>query len=736
MLRPSPFLFLLMRSHAYISSFLAVSLALGSVVPCYAYALGTEVENERVSAYSADSAGNGASFGLSDDGAVLQNSLPLYASAAAAIEADSLSDSGSSGDVSLLSDDGSFSIDEFLPSNFIEQIYDPEKGLYTPEGTTAEETSEDDLTPEDGSHIPEDNDDTDLPFYVDEIGWAENGDTEGDGLQLMVPGGSGGSFIGGQGGGGGFGGSFTYSVRRSALKNGISYFGKKVWGGGGRSAWGDTATSLFSTQLYAALSAHMISDIIATLFDVAASTQNLTAAWGWNYGSSANYYTNSPAGWLRRLLLNSQEYGKLNGASSAGTYSFADLLMRIHNENKQQVTYVETGKTAYRTTAGLLGYIANLTYLDKEIDKGTRSRLLYSGRLNGQSTPYDYSAARLLAAIYNENCQEITYAQTGNTAYRTTAGVLGYIANLTYYTNKDVDTVKARLLYSGTLNGVDGESDFSVARLLARLNNSQMQEITYAETGTTGYRTTAGILGYIANLNYYGNDYVSRVASRLHYEGRLNGFTSAEDWSAARLLAAIYNQLYNLNDATRSGFSSLSEQIAAISDVRSEELASLLGQLGAMQEVSEKGFAALLEKLDNLNIAVESPEIDFSGIESRLDAIKSLLLLAGAKDILDTLVGDFDLAKAAAMSSQLESAVSSSFPFCIPAVLKQVLGLVQANAVAPSFTFDFFGAPLSFDFKDWRGLAEVTGWICRIFFVVGLLSQTNRFIFAGRSGVE
>ena len=129
MLRPSPFLFLLMRSHAYISSFLAVSLALGSVVPCYAYALGTEVENERVSAYSADGAGNGASFGLSDDGAVLQNSLPLYASAAAATEADSLSDSGSSGGVSLLSDDGSFSIDEFLPSNFIEQIYDPEKGL-------------------------------------------------------------------------------------------------------------------------------------------------------------------------------------------------------------------------------------------------------------------------------------------------------------------------------------------------------------------------------------------------------------------------------------------------------------------------------------------------------------------------------------------------------------------------------------------------------------------------------
>ncbi|MEE0706001.1 MAG: hypothetical protein UCH28_06405, partial [Adlercreutzia sp.] len=148
--------------------------------------------------------------------------------------------------------------------------------------------------------------------------------------------------------------------------------------------------------------------------------------------------------------------------------------------------------------------------------------------------------------------------------------------------------------------------------------------------------------------------------------------------------------------------------------------------------IASNGFSDILSKLDSLSISVVP---DMSGVESRLDYISQLLLLAGAKDILDTLIGDFNFSNAQAMAGSVQSAISNAFPFCIPAVLKQVLGLVQAEAVPPSFSFDFFGAPLEFDFEDWRGLADVTGWICRVFFTVGLLSQTRRFIFAGRDGV-
>lgn len=127
--------------------------------------------------------------------------------------------------------------------------------------------------------------------------------------------------------------------------------------------------------------------------------------------------------------------------------------------------------------------------------------------------------------------------------------------------------------------------------------------------------------------------------------------------------------------------------------------------------------------------------LDMSGVESRLDDIKFMLGVAGvvenAKDVLDTIFGDMSLDVTDAAASAVGSAIQNAFPFCVPAVLKQILGLLQADPAPPEFHFDFWGAPLDFGFSDWQGLADMTSWLSRIGFAVVLFANSRRFVYSG-----
>lgn len=75
--------------------------------------------------------------------------------------------------------------------------------------------------------------------------------------------------------------------------------------------------------------------------------------------------------------------------------------------------------------------------------------------------------------------------------------------------------------------------------------------------------------------------------------------------------------------------------------------------------------------------------VDTSYIDAKLATIVDLMMAGAARDIVDTLVGDLDFSRLGALSSEVQGSISSAFPFCIPAVLKQVLGLVRHDAAAP-----------------------------------------------------
>ena len=455
----------------------------------------------------------------------------------------------------------------------------------------------------------------------------------------------------------------------------------------------------------------------ANLTDVADS---FTAAWGYGYGGTAVFYKNSPAGWLQKLrdynvneyydgytystakylafifreleqaeTLSKEQFGynyggtaiiqksspawylqlaanrlNYNGSLAGGDpddYSAARLLARIHNSQYGDITYTETGNTGTRSTIGVLGYVANLLYQNNLYSESATTRLHYVGGLVGEDGSGDYSAARLLARIHNGLYGIVTYAETGGTAVRSTVGILGYLSNLTYYNGLKLNEIRNLEKYQGSLNGEDVDSVYGTARLLARLFNMNYQEVTYAETGTTAYRSTAGILGYIANLTYY------------------NG-----------------------------------------------------GKIDTFSNMTSKGFSDVLDKLGSLSVSVE---VDFSGVESRLDSIIRLLTVAGvvenAKDVLDAIFGDMSLDVTDAAASAVGSAIQNAFPFCVPAVLKQILGLLQADPAPPEFHFDFWGAPLDFGFSDWQGLADMTSWLSRIGFAVVLFANSRRFVYSG-----
>lgn len=206
--------------------------------------------------------------------------------------------------------------------------------------------------------------------------------------------------------------------------------------------------------------------------------------------------------------------------------------------------------------------------------------------------------------------------------------------------------------------------------------------------------------------------------------------------------ASIANDLLGKIQRNSDFITSLDSRVSIVNDLlgkiqrNSDFITSLDSRLEryypAHSQLVSKGFSDVLDGLGSLSVSVE---VDLSGVESRLDSIVRLLTVAGvvenAKDVLDAIFGDMSFDATEAASAAVGSAIQNAFPFCVPAVLKQILGLLQADPAPPEFHFDFWGAPLDFGFEDWGGLADMTGWLSRIGFAVMLFASSRRFVYSG-----
>ena len=421
--------------------------------------------------------------------------------------------------------------------------------------------------------------------------------------------------------------------------------------------------------------------------------------WGYGYGGTAVIYSNSPAGWLQKL----RDYN-VNEYYDGYTYSTAKYLAFIFREMER-----------------------------------ANAKLNYNGSLVGGAAD-DYSASRLLARVHNALYGDVTYAETGNGGVRSAVSILGYLANLTYYGNRDVNTLMYRNTYSGGLVGVSGSDTYGTARLLARVHNALYGELTYSETGGTGVRSAVGVMGYLANLTYD-----TQYTHGKYLETGTSGKRSVSD-VALYLANLVYDSSYSHGELLETGTSG-KRSVADLIRYTANLVYLLKGNVSTLVDLARvdssflpKGFSDVLSRLDLLHEDMGAGiSVDTSGIESKLDKIAGLLLVAGAvetaKDSLNDLLGDFDTPATSAALGRIQDAMRGVFPFCIPSVVNMVLfGSVLAEPSPPVWEFDIAGSPLVVDFAPYEDFAEVCRWVVRLLFSVSLLMGTRRFIYGFGGG--
>ena len=138
----------------------------------------------------------------------------------------------------------------------------------------------------------------------------------------------------------------------------------------------------------------------------------------------------------------------------------------------------------------------------------------------------------------------------------------------------------------------------------------------------------------------------------------------------------------------------------------------------------------LFTKLDDLGSVGNSwSESDKGALFAKLDGISDRLSVEAGQTILDALLGEV---KPQYINDQLtivREVARNRFPFCIPAMMQQMLGLMQSEAQVPHWEFDFFGSPLVLDLGDLEGFASVTRWASCFMLFLALLANNKRFIF-------
>lgn len=497
----------------------------------------------------------------------------------------------------------------------------------------------------------------------------------------------------------------------------------------------------------------------ATYLPMIETMRNLMQSqWGYGYGGTAIIQKSSPA-WYLQLAANCLNY---NGSLTGGDpddYSAARLLARIHNSQYGSITYTETGNTGTRSTIGVLGYVANLLYQNNLYNESATTRLHYVGGLVGEEGSGDYSAARLLARIHNGLYGSITYSETGNTGVRSAISVLGYIANLVYQGDQYLSSVATRLHYIGPLSGVDGEDDYSVARLLARIHNydysvsSVLDSITRGpEGGRVSLYNIGNAIETIKNETRDLDNLLESVHDRLSAldafgvrlanigvsVGDVRDILGEQNTAVGeiRLYTSrhVLNvpdeyEVYTLWDLLYSQFSNLENLQQLLLGLQLTLTA--WGNRWDSQDHYLMEWAKRWDALDKSPVDLSETNKLLGLLTADVASIRDKYVVGDSlSDMFGALVGDLQVPATAAAIDGIKGAMSTAFPFCIPSVVNLVLfGSVVADPQAPCWEFDIVGSPLVVDFAGFEDFAEVCRWTVRLLFAAALLLNTRKFVY-------
>lgn len=413
-----------------------------------------------------------------------------------------------------------------------------------------------------------------------------------------------------------------------------------------------------------------------------------TGAWGYGYGGTVVFNSNSPAGWLKSLYNYSATTHTFPGASGQTTEGFAEILWRI-----SYLLYDQSGGRSVGNTLGSL-----LSDVRKQWGYG------YGGtRVIEVNSP-----AYWLEWLYKYSWTTHTFVGESSTTTKGVAEILWRMDSKLWDTNR-----------GRSVGNIVGDLLAVLTQVNDRDARSNAWGYDYGSKRNYYDDSPAGWLKYLkdwaVSSNGWGYDYGSDKGNYYQYSpaGWLEwlykyswtshtfaGETAKTTKGFAEILWLIDSKLWNTNLGRSVG--------------------NLLGDV--------------LAKLDDLTVNVKGDliaDVDLGYIEARLDTIVDLMRIGAAKDVVDAIVGDFDSTASAALVGEVQAAASNAFPFCVPALVKQIFGLVQSDPSPPVLDFEVGGQSLHIDCAPMQGFANVLGWACRFLFLFVLVVSTRKFVYTG-----
>lgn len=584
---------------------------------------------------------------------------------------------------------------------------------------------------------------------------------------------------------GGNGSTSSWGGRGGTFKANI--LGIEIFSASGRSGWGDSRNNLFSSQLYDALSAHLLAIVV----DALVADNGVPAGPSLASINNRLVYNNNSAAWL---LYQIKQYSAYNGDATkwVGDYLQGWILPWI----KYGVQDLEYGNWK----AGLLlyniqTYAMNITGNTNAItayNKTIMDRLKYDNKSAGW---YLYSINFYVEKIRNvlldvrnnaSNLQTLMFnlLDDANKIYSELHHDSSSAADLLYSSNVHLRNIYSMMNYENRGVGYYAyDIDLKIGKLIDAVRNLNTTSADLKPTNDL----ISSIGVYMQHLfvdGSTGSIYLSDIRDFLEsVDGTLSGDGSSSatffdvlksvadaigKWGEGGIeVKGLDLKLDSIVDKLELGAAQidytdyLSKIVFNLEDARSSSLraylglklddvnGSLLALLSTLNDIGADGsFRKWLDaRLASLNgivsgdVNIGDIVVDLSGIESKLDSILRYLVIDSAvdnaNDFADLVIGDLNFSGLSASAGDVGTMLESAFPFCIPAMLKQVLGLLEAPAAPPVFDMEIMGASMHLDF-DAEGLgsslAQFTRWFSCVALVVMLLAGTRRFLFSVGGG--
>ena len=452
----------------------------------------------------------------------------------------------------------------------------------------------------------------------------------------------------------------------------------------------------------------------------------LKQQWGYNYGTGNTivWAKNSPAGWLNSIY---------SDASTIKSYLFAPAhdgnsysvgyFLRFINQRAEQI---KTNTDSINNYSSLIRENTDLTqsYLTALDGDGTRYSAAYflryiNDKLAGIRS-YASSIDRFSSLIRDNTnlTQSYLFAPGHDGNSYSAAFFLSYI-------NSKVDDIRS---YSSILDvatkGPEGGrvSLYNIGNAVETIKN-ETRDLDNLLQSVYDRLSALDALGVrLANIALTADDIRKSVNSSVQWSEVLHGDLSLLRHGAADLLPGYAD--WTLWDFLQGIYFDIGQIVDLLKGL--QQTLTAWGNRWDSQDLYLMEWAKRWDALDKGGTWSES---DKGALFAKLDGISDRLSVEAGQTVLDALLGEV---KPQYINDQLtivKEVARNRFPFCIPAMMQQMLGLMQSEAQVPHWEFDFFGSPLVLDLGDLESFALVTRWASCFMLFLALLANTKRFIF-------